>query len=212
MSEQLALDCPSCDYTPTMQRAAVISPCGRYRYVLGRRWGAGSHAAFIMLNPSTADAQQDDPTIRRCIGFARAWGYGGLTVVNLYAFRATRPADLWKAADPIGPDNDTHLTRVAEECGVLVAAWGAHAKPDRIAQVLALPGMRGLKALALTTAGQPRHPLYLRGDLVMQPWTAPDASERCPGAGGQRRGGRGVEARRWDANQAGGAARSAIRE
>jgi hypothetical protein len=157
-----------------MQRAAEISPCGRYRYALGRRWGDGGTVAFLMLNPSTADASKDDATSRRCISFARGWGYGGLVLANLYAFRATKPADLWKAADPIGPDNDGHLTRVAAGCDRIVAAWGAHARPGRIAAVLALPGMDRLAALALTKNGQPRHPLYLRGDLTPQAW-APDA-------------------------------------
>jgi hypothetical protein len=179
MSEQLALDVHPCGWTPPMQRAAAISACGRYRYVLGRRWGAGDTVAFLMLNPSTADANQDDPTIRRCIGFARSWGYGGLVVANLYAWRATKPADLWKAADPVGPDNDAHLARVAAGCALLVAAWGAHARTDRIAAVLALvakaPDAGGVFALGTTKTGQPKHPLYLRGDCVMQRWEAPDA-------------------------------------
>lgn len=157
--------------TTADQHAAKISPCGRYRYALGRRWGDGGTVAFVMLNPSTADATMDDPTIRRCMGFAKTWGYGGLVVANLYAYRATKPADLWKVADPIGPDNDQHLVWVAEGCDQIVAAWGAHAKPDRIAAVLALPGMDRLTALALTKDGQPRHPLYLRGDLTPQPWS-----------------------------------------
>lgn len=157
--------------TTAGQYAAEISPCGRYRYALGRRWGDGGTVAFVMLNPSTADATTDDPTIRRCMGFAKAWGHGGLVVANLYGYRATKPADLWKSADPIGPDNDQHLVRVASDCDQIVAAWGANARPDRIAGVLALPGMDRLHVLALTKDGQPRHPLYLRGDLVPQPWS-----------------------------------------
>lgn len=151
-------------------RTAEISPCGQYRYALGRRWGAGPAVAFIALNPSTADESADDPTIRRMMGFARGWGYGGLVVGNLYAYRATKPADLWKAPDPIGPDNDGHLAQIAAGCERIVAAWGANARPDRIAAALALPGMNRLTALALTNNGQPRHPLYLRGDLTPQPW------------------------------------------
>ncbi len=158
-----------------MQRAAEISECGQYRYALGRQWGDGQTVAFIMLNPSTADADRDDPTITRCIHFARSWGYGGLVVANLYAYRATDPSELWRTADPVGPENDEHLTRVAAGCALLVAAWGANAKPGRIAQVLALPGMGRLHALGLTKAGQPRHPLYLRGDLTPQLWERPDA-------------------------------------
>src|SRR5262249_14212908 len=98
-----------------VRRAAVISDCGRYRYSLTRRWGdaAEPRALFVMLNPSTADAEQDDPTIRRCIGFAKAWGMGSLEVVNLYALRATDPAALLSAPDPIGPKNDTMITSAA---------------------------------------------------------------------------------------------------
>jgi hypothetical protein len=153
------------------QRSAEISPCGRYRYALTRRWSYGPTVGWVMLNPSTADGTVDDPTLRRVTAFSRAWGYGGLVVANLYAFRATKPADLRKAADPIGPDNDEHLTSVAAGCDRIVAAWGAHARPGRIAAVLALPGMDRLTALALTKNGQPRHPLYLRGDLVPQAWS-----------------------------------------
>lgn len=159
--------------TTPVQGSAAFSECGQYRYELTRRWGAGPVATFIMLNPSTADAEQDDPTIRRCVGYARRWGCGALVVVNLYAYRATSPADLWTASDPVGPDNDWRLSAATGAPGPLVAAWGAHARPDRIAAVLALPGMGVLEALATTKSGQPRHPLYLRGDLTPQPWTPP---------------------------------------
>lgn len=163
------------DIDPPMRRGAVISDCGRYRYRLGRTWDdALPGATFIMLNPSTADASVDDPTIRRCIGYARTWGCGALTVVNLYAWRATDPRELWKTADPVGPENDAHLIAAAKSAtasfGPLVAAWGAHADPWRIGDVLALPGMDRLGALALTKDGQPRHPLYLKADLTPQPW------------------------------------------
>jgi hypothetical protein len=165
------------DPEPTRHASAVISTCGRYRYRLDRTWDAALPVAtFIMLNPSTADATVDDPTIRRCLGYAHAWGCGALTVVNLYAWRATKPADLWNAADPVGPGNDAYLTAAAQSAttsfGRLVAAWGAHADPWRIAEVLALPGMDRLTALALTKGGQPRHPLYLRASLTPQPWPA----------------------------------------
>lgn len=132
-------------------------------------------ATFVMLNPSTADADQDDPTIRRCIAFARAWGCGSLRVVNLYAWRATKPAELWTAADPVGPENDEYLEGAARFAVTfrfpLIAAWGANARPDRIDAVRKLPGMERLEVLALTRGGHPRHPLYLRGDLMPQPWT-----------------------------------------
>lgn len=163
------------DTEPAMQRGAVISDDRRYRYVLGRRWAAdGPLATFIMLNPSTADAEVDDPTVRRCIAFARSWGMAALHVVNLYAFRATKPADMFAAADPVGPENDRYLTSHAMAACTggmpLIAAWGANARPDRVAHVLRLPGMVALQALGVTKDGAPRHPLYLRADSERHDW------------------------------------------
>lgn len=163
----------------TIHGSAVLSACERYRYLLGREWAGGlglPTATFVMLNPSTADAMHDDPTIRRCIGYAQAWGCGALKVVNLYAWRATDPRELWLADDPVGPDNDAHLYTAAkiaaDSGGPLVGAWGANARADRIAAVLDLPGMDRITALATTKAGQPRHPLYLKAELNPLPWTA----------------------------------------
>lgn len=157
------------------RKSAVISECGRYRYALLRRWGdAPTFATFVLLNPSTADAEQDDPTIRRCIGFAKAWGLAALRVVNVYALRSTDPEALRRADDPVGPLNDRYLTRHAEaardEGMPLVAAWGAHADPNRVRQVLALPGMTALTALGTTKDGHPRHPLYLPAAAARHPW------------------------------------------
>lgn len=160
-----------------MRRAAAISLCGRYRYALWREWGsrpAWSYATFVMLNPSTADAELDDPTIRRCIGFAKAWGLDGLYVVNLYALRATDPRELRKAADPVGPANDERLAQAAHAALAtrtpLVAAWGAHAEPARVEAVLQGTAGAAWSTLGLTKAGQPRHPLYLRADSRPTPW------------------------------------------
>lgn len=161
--------------TDAMGRSAVISACGRYRYALTRRWASGDAVLWVMLNPSTADAQRDDATIRRIVAYSRSWGFGAASVVNLYAYRATRPQDLFRADDPVGPDNDAQLIRAAAQHACIVAAWGAHARAERIAAVLALPGMHRLAALALTASGQPRHPLYLPGNLVPRPWAAPTA-------------------------------------
>lgn len=159
-------------------RSAVISGDGLYRYRLERRWAPGFTACWVMLNPSTADADTDDPTLRRIQGFSRRMGFGRAVVVNLYAYRATEPRDLWRAVDPVGPDNDEHL-RDALAGHEVVVAWGAHARPDRVARFLQIhrdaPGAGRLHALALTSAGQPRHPLYLRGDLTPKPWSVPDA-------------------------------------
>ena len=157
-------------------RSAVISDDGMYRYRLERRWAPGSTVTWVMLNPSTADAEVDDPTLRRISGFSRRMGFGRLIVVNLYAYRATEPRDLWRATDPVGPENDWYLFD-AMTGHVVVVAWGAHAHPDRIARFLEIhrsaPGAGRLHALALTGSGQPRHPLYLRGDLTPTPWSVP---------------------------------------
>lgn len=159
-------------------RSAILSPDERYRYRLDRRWADGPTVAWVMLNPSTADGTTDDPTLRRIQAFSRSWGFGALTVVNLYAWRATDPAGLWTAADPVGPGNDRHIYEGVAGHEVVVA-WGAHGKPERITEVVRLiesaPGAGRPKALALTKTGQPRHPLYLRGDLTPQIWRNPDA-------------------------------------
>lgn len=158
---------------PEVARSARISADGLYRYRLTRAWGDGEIAVFVMLNPSTADAAIDDPTIRRCIGFAKTWGMAGIEVVNLYAYRATNPAELWGADDPVGPDNDEFLTTAAfARPGPLVAAWGVNAKPPRVMEVLSLPGFDRLQCLGTTKDGYPRHPLYVRGDTRPQAWPA----------------------------------------
>jgi len=136
---------------------------GPYRYLLWRRWAEAASVLFVMLNPSTADAQRDDPTIRRCIGFARAWGFGGVEVVNLFAWRATDPRELRRAADPIGPANDRAITLAAARSHAILAAWGVHgALLDRDRQVTALLAGSRVRCLAHTGNGAPRHPLYDR--------------------------------------------------
>lgn len=154
---------------PTVGSTAVISSCQRYRYTLTRQIGcADKVVTFIMLNPSTADAHEDDPTIRRCKGFARHLAAGKLIVVNLFAFRATKPKVLLAEKEPVGPENDGHIRRAAEEAhnsgGIVIAAWGAHGgHRDRDKQVMALLDAWDIfpKSLAETASGMPRHPLYL---------------------------------------------------
>jgi hypothetical protein len=146
--------------------AAVVSACGKYRYVLTRRVGPGRRtAAFVLLNPSTADATRDDPTIRRCIGFARRWHCGRLVVLNLFAFRATHPAELKRTDAPVGPRNRAWYRRLLPpRNGVVVCGWGAHGEHrGQAAAVLAWMVELGVEplALGLTKNGHPRHPLYL---------------------------------------------------
>lgn len=152
-------------------RSATLSECGTYRYELSRVWSLdGPRVLFVMLNPSTADHDVDDPTIRKCSGFAKRWGFSGLVVVNLFAFRATKPADLKKAEHPVGELNRDYLLNGALECDEIVCAWGAHGKLHGrglyVRTLLKAHGERrgGLKCLGMTKGGQPRHPLYLKND------------------------------------------------
>ena len=123
--------------------------------------------AFCMLNPSTADEKEDDRTITRCIDFARRWGFQGLLVVNLFAFRATKPAILKRATDPVGKENDAYLRKAAKEADLFVCAWGTNGKhQERDRAVLSMLREKGvdLHCLVTTVTGFPGHPLYLRGD------------------------------------------------
>lgn len=156
--------------------SAIISECGQYRYLLQQPSEVDhpdrATALFVMLNPSTADAELDDPTIRRCRGFARDWGCAGLNVANLYAYRATKPADLWTAAHPEGPLNDYYLASLARDHKDFVCAWGANARPERVyavSEILKASGAR-LWCLGTTKSGAPRHPLYVRADQPLIPW------------------------------------------
>lgn len=154
---------------------AEFSPCRTWRYTLTRVWDKSKPMAmFVGLNPSTADEVRNDPTVRRCIGFAQDWGYGGLIMTNIFAFRATDPKVMKKAEDPVGPENDKWLIRSAEKAGLVVAAWGTHGiHMNRERLVLDL--FRGwedrrLTCLGKTKAGHPKHPLYLPKDAMVVRW------------------------------------------
>lgn len=150
--------------------SAVISKCGRYRYVLRRtldsvlRWHRPM--LFIMLNPSTADAVQDDPTIRRCISFAEREGATQLSVVNLFAFRSTDPALLHQADDPVGPMNDQHIADEIEKSWTTVAAWGAHPFAKKRAEEVKSK-FGPFVCLGTTKNGSPKHPLYLKSSQML---------------------------------------------
>lgn len=154
-------------HPPCVQGRARFDPTGRYRYALWRTWDrSGPTVAFVMLNPSTAGAASDDPTIRRCLGFARAWGFGALVAVNLFALRSPEPARLRRARDPVGPDNDRHIRSAARTASLVIAAWGIHgALAGRDLAVRSLLAPHRISCLGLTRSGQPRHPLYLPSDL-----------------------------------------------
>ena len=147
---------------PILTRTALIDPSKCYRYELGRAWATGPRVAWLMLNPSTADALDDDATIRKCIGFSQRWGFGSLTVVNLFAWRSTDPKGLATARDPIGPENDLHIMTAAASAAALVVAWGGEPIARRRARdVLGMLSRRPVTHLGLTAGGQPRHPLML---------------------------------------------------
>lgn len=148
---------------------AVFSPCGRYRYRLARRWDpARPLAAFVMLNPSTADAANDDPTIRCCVRLALREGFGSIHVVNLYAYRTPNRKELATVLDPVGRANDRHIRAAVRSASVCILAWGSCLpEPDRAKSVIALLRHAGASLKCIEMIGpagnrQPRHPLYLR--------------------------------------------------
>lgn len=149
--------------------SATFSGCRRYRYVLERRWDEDLPAVlFIGLNPSTADEHSDDPTVRRCVRFARDWGYGSLLLANLFALRSTDPKRLVDAEDPVGRWNDRWLERLANRASLAIAAWGVHGVLRGRDQVI-VARYRSLHCLGTTKEGHPRHPLYLRADTLPRP-------------------------------------------
>ena len=158
-----------------MQARADFSPLPPLSLCIWRRWAAGPQVLFVMLNPSTADETDDDPTIRRCIAFARSWGFGGLAVGNLFAFRTPSPAALRSTPRPVGEDNDDRLSRLRAESERAVAAWGDHGRfLGRGAAVRA--ALPRLHHLGLTKLGEPRHPLYRPShtEPVRWDWAHPD--------------------------------------
>lgn len=161
------------------RKTALISPCGQYRYRLTRHWAPDlPPMTFVMLNPSTADADIDDPTIRRCMGFARRENMGGIVVVNLYAFRATQPSELKGATDPCGPLNAGQHLDAIDGCGgyPIVCAWGANAGAEaakRFVEMAQRHSTGDLVSLGTTKDGHPRHPLYVRGDQRFESFPNP---------------------------------------
>lgn len=158
---------------------AWFSPCRRYRYLLTRGPARGPRVVFVMLNPSTADADRSDPTITRATGFAarlaaeRGWPAPRLEIVNLFALRATDPRALRRARDPVGPDDDAILDARCARAALIVCAWGVHGaladRGDAVRARLRAAG-RALHHLGLTRAGHPRHPLYLAASTPLSPW------------------------------------------
>lgn len=146
-----------------MKSGAELSSCEKYRYSLWRIWGTTDKpkcVMFIGLNPSTANGSEDDPTIRRCIAYAKDWGYDGLYMANLFAYRATNPKDMMTADNPVGSDNDLSILKITKNVELAVACWGNLGKyKNRDEEVKKL--VSNLQALKITKLNQPSHPLYL---------------------------------------------------
>lgn len=158
---------------PNIQRSAIISADDLYRYRLSRWWSDTlPWVTYLMLNPSTADAFTDDATIRKCIGFAQAWGYGGIDVINLFALRSRDPLAITTAANPVGPDYMSHLLDSIKKSKLLIAAWGCEStlkkspilmkRPQAVLSTIRTlrPDLK-VECLGLTPAGTPYHPLML---------------------------------------------------
>ena len=148
-----------------MEKSAVISECGLYRYELRRVWDTNRPwVLFICLNPSTADYEAEDNTSRVCINYAKRWGYGGLVIANLFAYRSTDPSELYKVSDPVGSDNDKYLRKLGGEASETVCAWsddGGYLDRD----LAVLPLLRKPKCLTMLKSGRPGHPLYKNKEL-----------------------------------------------
>ncbi|MEM1063486.1 MAG: DUF1643 domain-containing protein [Planctomycetota bacterium] len=154
-----------------LETGAGFSDCRVYRYTLWRIWDPGlPRLAFIGLNPSTATETVDDPTMRRCRGFAAREGYGGFDMLNIFGYRATDPAEMKRQDEPVGPGNDAAIRDVSRRTGVVVACWGTHGGHlGRDSDVCAILADEGVSVLCLGTTKQgfPRHPLYVKGDQPM---------------------------------------------
>jgi hypothetical protein len=163
-------------------RDAVFSSDRIFRYRLTRRWSgdrlSGRIISWVMLNPSTADEFRNDPTIRRCIGFSKKFGYTGLEIVNLFAYRSPNPSSLMTLFDPVGPENNAHIVAAASDAELVVCAWGGSVPPRHQArphEVISLLSCRGIDlwCLGQTAHGHPAHPLYLKQTTPLVRFIAP---------------------------------------
>lgn len=154
---------------------ARFSPNRKYRYALWRLWRPNPKrvVAFIGLNGSKADEEDNDNTVRRCIQFAKDWRFDGMYMLNLFGYMATDPEDMKRARKPIGPDNDYYIVKYAKNAAEVIAAWGVHGvfmNRDWQVETLMRENKIKLQCLGLTEAGFPRHPLFLRGDAERMPY------------------------------------------
>ena len=151
-----------------MRKDASLSVDRKYRYLLSRVWDETKPMVTIIgLNPSTADEKEDDPTIRRCINYAKSWDYGGIYMLNLFAFRATQPSDMFKASEPIGEENDIYIKTYSKKVDKVICAWGNHGKYQNRSNHIK-NSVDNLYYLKLNQTGEPAHPLYLKSELTPQ--------------------------------------------
>lgn len=164
-----------------LDSGARFSPSREYRYTLWRWWDKGPCVNFILLNPSTADENNNDPTVERCERRARGWGFGGMTVINIFAYRSTSPWTLYKMYAPIGPDNDECIVAATHISACTICGWGEHGtllgRHDKVKELVKDSVVYALK---VNKSGIPSHPLYLNYDLEpfpifnnKKPWTSP---------------------------------------
>ena len=153
-----------------MDNKCIFSPGRSFRYTLIHEWDPSKGAVmFIGLNPSTADETKLDPTLTRCVNFAKRWGYGSMYMTNIFAYRATDPKRMLYISNPVGEDNDKYLVETAKKSDLIVAAWGNHGlHRDRHMAVMGLLADFEIKCLDITKAGQPKHPLYVRADQELR--------------------------------------------
>lgn len=160
-----------------IRKSAIIE--GQHRYLLRREWGEGKMLTWCMLNPSTADADKSDPTLTRCMNFAKGWGYDGVELVNLFSWRSKDPRDVVSnLADASNGDTDRHIAAAAVECGKIVVGWGAYGDRDwvkeRVGSVVRLLAHYGVDmwCVGKTKSGCPRHPLYVKSSAELVRWEA----------------------------------------
>lgn len=151
---------------------ATFSDDCAYRYRLWRRWDEGDTLGWVLLNPSTADETESDPTLTRCIDFSKRFGYGSLVIVNLFGYQTSEPSEMKQREDPVGPENDEHLRTVCEAVDTIIAGWGNSGEHEERAITVAQMLEGKLHALAVNQTGHPRHPLYVSKDTEPVPYSA----------------------------------------
>jgi hypothetical protein len=153
-----------------MIKSAILSDCRKYRYSLSRIWdNSKPYVLVIGLNPSTADENVDDRTVKKCENYAKNWGFGGLKVVNLFAFRATLPVDMMRADNPVGFDNDRYIKELSKDAALTIVAWGNDGSYlGRDNEVLKL--IKNPMCININTTGQPSHPLFQKKELKSRPY------------------------------------------